>query len=102
MARFSGLQSGRIRWRVAFGYFLLTRVAVPRHSRRVDAAVTTDPPEEQQVIWLVQPSEQSYVRQENRLVHARYSLSPRELKLVLYACAMIDPQAEDFGKCYIR
>ena len=60
------------------------------------------PPEEQQVIWLVQPSEQSYVRQENRLVHARYSLSPRELKLVLYACAMIDPHAEDFGKCYIR
>jgi plasmid replication initiation protein len=53
--------------------------------------------------WAVkQPRQHHYVQQQNRLVEARYSLSARELKLVLYVCAMIDPSAKNFGKCKIR
>jgi plasmid replication initiation protein len=58
------------------------------------------PPE--QLTWLLQPGQSSIVKQENRLVEARYSLTARELKLVLYAIAMIDPRASDFGMCQIR
>src|SRR5690242_9693232 len=57
---------------------------------------------EEQLTWLLQPHFDSPVRQENRLVQARYSLSARELKLVLYVCAMVDVNAKDFGKCRIR
>jgi Initiator Replication protein len=35
-------------------------------------------------------------------VEARYSLTARELKLVLYVCAMVDSDAEEFGKCRVR
>ena len=34
----------------------------------------------------------------NQLAEARYKLSPREQKLLLYVIAMIKPEAEDFGK----
>lgn len=57
---------------------------------------------EEQLTWLLQPQFDSPVRQENRLVQARYHLSARELKLVLYVCAMVDVNAKDFGKCRIR
>ena len=35
-------------------------------------------------------------------VEARYSLTARELKLVLYVCAMVDSDAKEFGKCRVR
>jgi plasmid replication initiation protein len=49
-----------------------------------------------------QPEEHHFVIQQNQLVEARYSLSPRELKLVLYVCAMVDPTAPTLGKCKVR
>src|SRR5438309_1888401 len=52
--------------------------------------------------WALQPKQHHYVRQQNRLVEARYNLSARELKLALYVCAMVDPHARNFGKCKIR
>src|SRR5438270_11252518 len=52
--------------------------------------------------WSRQPEARHYVRQQNDLVEARYSLTARELKLVFYVCAMVDPHARDFGKCKIR
>ena len=58
------------------------------------------PPE--QLTWPLQPGQSSIVKQENRLVEARYSLTSLELNLVLYAIAMIDPRASDFGMCQMR
>ena len=55
-----------------------------------------------ELVWVLQPRQYAYVRQQNQLVEARYSLTARELKLVLYVCAMVDPNAETFGKCQIR
>lgn len=54
------------------------------------------------LFWVEQPDPHSYVRQQNQLVEARYSLTARELKLVFYVCAMVDPDAEEFGKCRVR
>ena len=55
-----------------------------------------------ELVWVLQPSQYAYIRQQNQLVEARYSLTARELKLVLYVCAMVDPNADTFGKCQIR
>lgn len=55
-----------------------------------------------ELVWVLQPGQYAYIRQQNQLVEARYSLTARELKLVLYVCAMVDPNAESFGKCQIR
>ena len=55
-----------------------------------------------ELVWVLQPRQYAYVRQQNQLVEARYSLTARELKLVLYVCAMVDPDAQTFGKCQIR
>jgi plasmid replication initiation protein len=63
------------------------------------AEIPQDPTLEE---WALQPRQHHYVRQQNRLVEARYHLSARELKLVLYVCAMVDPHAKNFGKCKIR
>lgn len=57
---------------------------------------------QEQLTWVLQPTGHSYVRQENRLVEAHYSLTARELKFVLYVCAMVDTEAKDFGLCQIR
>jgi plasmid replication initiation protein len=57
---------------------------------------------ELELFWVEQPDPHSYVRQQNQLVEARYSLTARELKLVLYVCAMVDSKAEEFGKCRVR
>lgn len=43
-----------------------------------------------------QPDETTLVWQQNRLVEARYELSPREQKLVLYVISMIEPEDESF------
>ena len=55
-----------------------------------------------ELVWVLQPRQYAYVRQQNQLVEARYSLTAREFKLVLYVCAMVDPDAQTFGKCQIR
>jgi plasmid replication initiation protein len=64
--------------------------------------IRTEEKPSEQLTWLLQPTKESVVRQENRLVEARYNLTTRELKLVMYACAMVDPKAKDFGLCQIR
>ncbi|MBV9491159.1 MAG: replication initiation protein [Verrucomicrobia bacterium] len=48
-----------------------------------------------------QPTRESLVWQRNQLAEARYKLSPREQKLLLYVIAMIEPEAADFGKCKV-
>jgi plasmid replication initiation protein len=57
---------------------------------------------ELELFWVEQPDRHTYVRQQNQLVEARYSLTARELKLVLYVCAMVDSKADEFGKCRVR
>src|SRR6266404_338519 len=57
---------------------------------------------ELELFGVEQPDRHTYVRQQNQLVEARYSLTARELKLVLYVCAMVDSNAEEFGKCRVR
>ena len=54
-----------------------------------------------ELIFAVQPKRESIVWQQNQLAEARYKLSPREQKLLLYVIAMIEPEAEDFGKCKV-
>jgi plasmid replication initiation protein len=55
----------------------------------------------EELIFEVQPKRESIVWQQNQLAEARYKLSPREQKLLLYVIAMIEPEAEDFGKCKV-
>ena len=43
-----------------------------------------------------QPSRTTIVWQQNRLAEARYELTPREQKLVLYVISMIEPEDESF------
>jgi plasmid replication initiation protein len=53
------------------------------------------------IILRDQPTRQTIVWQQNRLAEARYKLSPREQKLLLYVIAMIEPESEEFGKCKV-
>src|SRR5215472_17975317 len=55
----------------------------------------------EELIFAVQPKRESIVWQQNQLAEARYKLSPREQKLLLYVIAMIEPEAEDFGRCKV-
>jgi plasmid replication initiation protein len=55
----------------------------------------------QELTFSVQPRRQSLVWQQNQLAEARYKLSPREQKLLLYVIAMIEPEAQDFGRCKV-
>jgi plasmid replication initiation protein len=57
--------------------------------------------EEEELVLIHQPTRGSLVWQQNRLAEARYKLSPREQKLLLYVVAMIEPEAENFGKCKV-
>ncbi|MBV9273585.1 MAG: replication initiation protein [Verrucomicrobia bacterium] len=50
------------------------------------------------LVFEIQPTRESLVWQKNQIADARYKLSPREQKLLLYVIAMIDPDAEEFGK----
>ena len=43
-----------------------------------------------------QPDRTTVVWQQNRLAEARYELTPREQKLVLYVISMIEPEDEFF------
>jgi plasmid replication initiation protein len=55
----------------------------------------------EELIFAVQPKRETIVWQQNQLAEARYKLSPREQKLLLYVIAMIEPEAQDFGKCKV-
>jgi plasmid replication initiation protein len=55
----------------------------------------------EEIILRDQPTRQTIVWQQNRLAEARYKLSPREQKLLLYVIAMIEPESEEFGKCKV-
>src|SRR5215469_8019424 len=55
----------------------------------------------QELTFSVQPRRESLVWQQNQLAEARYKLSPREQKLLLYVIAMIEPEAQDFGRCKV-
>ena len=53
---------------------------------------------EGELIFDVQPSYQSVVWQHNGITNTRYKLTARQQKLLLYAIAMIEPNAAEFGK----
>ena len=55
----------------------------------------------EELVFAIQPKRESVVWQQNQLAEARYKLSPREQKLLLYVIAMIEPEAQDFGKCKV-
>ena len=55
----------------------------------------------QELTFSVQPRRESLVWQQNQLAEARYKLSPREQKLLLYVIAMIEPEVQDFGRCKV-
>ena len=59
------------------------------------------PDHAEELVFAVQPKRESIVWQQNQLAEARYKLSPREQKLLLYVIAMIEPEADDFGKCKV-
>ncbi len=52
--------------------------------------------------WQKQPGESTVVWQHNVLAEARYELSPREQKLVLYVIAMIEPEDADFKRYVVN
>jgi plasmid replication initiation protein len=54
------------------------------------------------VSWQKQPGDGTLVWQSNRLAEARYELSPREQKLVLYVISMIEPEDEDFKRYVVN
>ena len=58
--------------------------------------------EEALTSWQKQPSEGTVVWQHNRLAEARYELSPREQKLLLYVIAMIEPEDADFKRYVVN
>jgi plasmid replication initiation protein len=56
----------------------------------------------QLVSWQKQPQDGAVVWQHNRLAEARYELSPREQKLVLYVISMIEPDDENFKRYVVN
>ena len=54
-----------------------------------------------EMVLATQPTRDSLVWQQNRLAEARYKLNVREQKLLLYVISMIEPEAQDFGKCKV-
>ena len=54
------------------------------------------------VSWQKQPGDNTVVWQSNQLAEARYELSPREQKLVLYVISMIEPEDEDFKRYVVN
>lgn len=56
----------------------------------------------EEVLSQKQPSEGTVVWQHNRLAEARYELSPREQKLVLYVISMIEPDDADFKRYVVN
>ena len=56
----------------------------------------------QLVPWQKQPGDGTVVWQSNQLAEARYELSPREQKLVLYVISMIEPEDDDFKRYVVN
>ena len=54
------------------------------------------------ISWQKQPGDNTVVWQSNQLAEARYELSPREQKLVLYVISMIEPEDEDFKRYVVN
>src|ERR1700741_3650469 len=54
-----------------------------------------------ELVFDVQPNYQAVVWQHNGITNTRYKLTARQQKLLLYAIAMIDPGAEEFGRIKI-
>lgn len=54
-----------------------------------------------ELVVATQPTRDSLVWQQNRLAEARYKLNVREQKLLIYVISMIEPEAQDFGKCKV-
>src|SRR5271166_1497694 len=52
--------------------------------------------------WQKQPERDTVVWQHNSLVEARYELTAREQKLLLYVIAMIEPEDEDFKRYVVN
>ena len=52
--------------------------------------------------WQKQPEQKAVVWQHNRLAEARYELTAREQKLLLYVIAMIEPEDEDLKRYIIN
>jgi plasmid replication initiation protein len=52
--------------------------------------------------WQKQPDPRSMVWQHNRLAEARYELTAREQKLLLYVIAMIEPEDDEFKRYVIN
>jgi hypothetical protein len=59
------------------------------------------PTSDGELISDTQPAFQSVVWQHNGITNTRYKLTARQQKLLLYAIAMIDPGAEEFGRIKI-
>src|ERR1700741_5515924 len=51
-----------------------------------------------ELVFDVQPNYQAVVWQHNGITNTRYKLTARQQKLLLYAIAMIEPNAAEFGK----
>ena len=52
--------------------------------------------------WQKQPERETVVWQHNSLAEARYELTAREQKLLLYVIAMIEPEDEDFKRYVVN
>lgn len=70
----------------------------PEHNPAADGAGGIAPAE---LVFSIQPTQESLVWQQNRLAEARYKLNPREQKLLLYVISMIEPEAQEFGRCRV-
>jgi hypothetical protein len=54
------------------------------------------------ISWQKQPEREAVVWQHNSLAEARYELTAREQKLLLYVIAMIEPEDEDFKRYVVN
>ena len=54
------------------------------------------------ISWQKQPERETVVWQHNSLAEARYELTAREQKLLLYVIAMIEPEDEDFKRYVVN
>jgi hypothetical protein len=54
------------------------------------------------ISWQKQPERDAVVWQHNSLAEARYELTAREQKLLLYVIAMIEPEDEDFKRYVVN
>jgi replication initiator protein len=56
----------------------------------------------QLAVWQKQPEPDTLVWKHNRLAEARYQLTPREQKLLMYVIAMIEPEDDNFKRYVVN